>query len=197
MIEVLLASNNRAKVAELAAIDDPHVEIVSYREVSPEEIKTEETGKSYLENARLKAIDVATKTGRLTIGDDSGIVLEGNPNILGLYTMRYFREGVSDLEVNQELIRLADESGNRQFKLISSVVLVDALGQILKESSNELSGTIAHEILGDALGLDNVLIPDGESRSLAQMSIEERNEFSPRVIATRDVLKYFNDKVGN
>ena len=83
---LIIASSNPSKVAELQAMLAP----VQLRvQQQPESIDIEETGNTYLENARLKAAEVARLTGHWTLADDSGIAVDALGGAPGLYSARY------------------------------------------------------------------------------------------------------------
>jgi XTP/dITP diphosphohydrolase len=103
-VDLLLASQNPGKLNEMRQL----VEGLPFRVLGPRDLgivdSPEETGSTFLENARLKALHYARVSGRLTVADDSGLsvdALDGGP---GLYSSRFGREGASDLDRNRLLL---------------------------------------------------------------------------------------------
>src|SRR5260370_8670472 len=102
--ELLIASQNPGKRNEMKLL----IEGMPFRVLSPRDLGIltgpEETGSTFLENATLKALDYARRSGRLTVADDSGLsvdALDGGP---GLYSSRFGGEGASDLDRNRLLL---------------------------------------------------------------------------------------------
>ncbi len=102
--ELLIASQNPGKLNEMRLL----LEGLPFRVLSPRDLgiltAPEETGSTFLENATLKALDYARRSGRLTVADDSGLsvdALDGGP---GLYSSRFGGEGAGDLDRNRLLL---------------------------------------------------------------------------------------------
>ena len=103
--KLLLATNNRGKIRELS-------EIIAGLEavlVSPNDLglnlEVAETGKTYAENARLKATAFARASGLISIADDSGLEVEALSNGPGLYSARYAGPGASDADRRFKLMQ--------------------------------------------------------------------------------------------
>ncbi|HKK15091.1 MAG TPA: RdgB/HAM1 family non-canonical purine NTP pyrophosphatase, partial [Gammaproteobacteria bacterium] len=101
--KVVLASSNTGKLREInAMLADSHLQVVSQQEFNVADI--EETGRSFIENAILKARNAASHSGLPAIADDSGIelmALNGEP---GIYSARYAGEGANDRDNLEKLI---------------------------------------------------------------------------------------------
>ena len=100
---IVLASHNNGKIAEFKTLfSDYNVKIKTISSLGINEI--DETGKTFEENALIKANEVSKKTGLLTIADDSGLevdLLEGKP---GVYSARYAGPDATDTENNNKLL---------------------------------------------------------------------------------------------
>lgn len=104
MKKVLIASNNPGKMAEMRAILAPHdMDVVPQKELGVSE--AEETGRTFLENALIKARYASAHTGLAAIADDSGLEVDALGGAPGVYSARYAGPGASDAANNLKLLR--------------------------------------------------------------------------------------------
>ena len=133
---LVIASGNPNKVSEISEMLNVLNLIVQKQ---PDTLNVEETGKSYLENAFLKAKAAATETNSWALADDSGLevdYLDGRP---GIYSARYAKSKI------EKLNKLIKEMGNtpyRSAKFISCMVLCDPNGKLVKETTGISWGEI-------------------------------------------------------
>lgn len=144
----------------------------------------EETGASYAENARLKAGELCRATGEAAIGDDSGLeveVLGGRP---GLRSSRYAPTDEQRIaRLLRELVEAGPEDRAAAFRCVLALALPD--GRIYS-AEGVCRGTIAPEPRGKSgFGYDPVFLPEGASRTFAEMSPGEKNAISHRALAAR------------
>ena len=136
---LVIASGNTNKVSEISEMLNVLNLIVQKQ---PNTLNVEETGKSYLENAFLKAKAAATETNSWALADDSGLevdYLDGRP---GIYSARYAKSKI------EKLNKLMKEMGNtpyRSAKFISCMVLCDPNGKLVKETTGITWGEILKE----------------------------------------------------
>jgi XTP/dITP diphosphohydrolase len=158
-----------------------------------------ETGSTFLENSLLKARNAARLTGLPAIADDSGIevdALDGRP---GLFSARYAGEGASDEQnLRKMLLELEHVSAaNRAARYRSIIVFLagpDDPAPLIGEGVWE--GAIATAPRGDGgFGYDPIFIPRGDTRTAAELPVEERNEHSHRGQASRAFLAQLNERV--
>ena len=149
MADLLLASQNPGKLEEmrLLAVGLP------FRVIGPREIgitdAPEETGTSFLENARIKALAYASRSGRLTVADDSGLSVEALGGAPGLYSSRFGGEGASDLDRNRLLLeKLRGVPRERRGARFTSAVALSRAGLVLFETEVFVDGLIAEEPCG-------------------------------------------------
>ncbi len=136
---LVIASGNTKKVSEISEMLNVLNLIIQKQ---PDTLNVEETGKSYLENAFLKAKAAATETNSWALADDSGLevdYLDGRP---GIYSARYAKSKI------EKLNKLIKEMGNtpyRSAKFISCMVLCDPNGKLVKETTGISWGEILKE----------------------------------------------------
>lgn len=139
----------------------------------------EETGTTYEENAALKACAIALTSGVPALADDSGLevaALDGQP---GVYSAR-FGNRENDTERNLYLLERLRGQADRRARFVSVVMLAYPNGKV-ETYRGELNGTLLEGPRGDnGFGYDPLFVPDGQSRTLAEMSIAEKRSISHR-----------------
>ncbi|THF88997.1 RdgB/HAM1 family non-canonical purine NTP pyrophosphatase [Deinococcus sp. KSM4-11] len=141
-----------------------------------------ETGATYEDNAALKACAAAIATHLPALADDSGLevaALGGEP---GVYSARYGNVG-SDLERNVLLLDRLKKKTDRRATFVSVVILAYPDGH-LETYRGELHGTLLEGPRGEnGFGYDPLFVPDGETRTLAEMTVAEKRAISHRGLA--------------
>ncbi|HLU56983.1 MAG TPA: RdgB/HAM1 family non-canonical purine NTP pyrophosphatase [Pseudonocardia sp.] len=191
-VKVLLATRNADKLAELRRLlADGPVEVIGLADV-PEFPEAPETGATFAENALAKARDAAAATGLPSVADDSGLTVEALNGMPGVLSARWCgRHG--DDRANLELLlgQLADvPDERRRAAFVCAAALVVPGG---KETvvHGEWPGRIARAPRGtNGFGYDPIFIPDGEERTSAELSPEEKDAASHRGRAMRALLPH-------
>lgn len=179
-----MASRNRKKLAELRRVLDAAgitgLELVSLDDVAPYE-EAPETGATFEENAVAKARDGFAATGLATLADDSGLevaALNGMPGVLSARWAGSHGEDVANYTLLLAQLRDVPDA-RRGAAFVSACALVSGSGETVVRG--EWPGLIAREPLGDnGFGYDPVFIPQGETRSAAQLSADEKDAVSHR-----------------
>src|SRR6266496_3652595 len=133
MKRLLLATRNAHKAREIQEILGPEFELrdlTAYPEIS----EIVETGKSFEENAKLKAIAVSKKLPGLVIGDDSGLEAEALRGAPGIHSARYAGANASDKEKIAKLLRhfaKVDAKSNQRRARFRCILAVARDGRIL------------------------------------------------------------------
>ncbi len=139
----------------------------------------EETGATYEENAALKACTVALMTRAYALADDSGIEVDALNGEPGVYSARFGGRG-SDLERNLYLLERLRGQANRRARFVSVVILAHPNGHV-ETYRGELSGTLLEGPRGTGgFGYDPLFVPDGQTRTLAEMTVAEKQAISHR-----------------
>jgi XTP/dITP diphosphohydrolase len=142
----------------------------------------EETGETYVDNARLKARFGHERVGGWTIGEDSGIevaALDGRP---GLHSARYAPEGAPAIA---KLLGELRGTEDRRARYVSELVAIAPDGSELR-GTGILAGTIADAPRGSGgFGYDPIFVPDGEHLTVAQLGDGWKNEHSHRARSAR------------
>ncbi len=176
-MELIFATHNNNKVKEVTKMLPSYLSMKSLTAIDFFE-EIEETGETFEENALLKAKTIFNKTGKNVFADDSGLVIEALDGAPGVYSARYAGTGKDEDNIAKALKEL-DGKTNRKAYFISIFCLILNGKEYFFEG--RVNGTIATEIIGDnGFGYDPIFIPDGFSKSFAQMTPEEKNAISHR-----------------
>lgn len=187
MERIIFATGNEGKMAEIRAIlEDLRIPVLSMKEAGITADIVED-GKSFEENADIKARVIMELTGDVVLADDSGLeidYLNGEP---GIYSARYMGEDTSYEIKNKNLIdRLAgvpDEKRTARFVCAISAALPD--GTILR-SRGTIEGIIGYEAKGEhGFGYDPIFYLPEYGCTTAELSPEKKNELSHRGKALR------------
>ncbi|MEO8519547.1 MAG: RdgB/HAM1 family non-canonical purine NTP pyrophosphatase [Dermatophilaceae bacterium] len=191
MRRIVLATRNAHKIGELKAIlgelvDELDLEIVGVDQF-PDVEDVVETGVTFAENATLKAVAVAAATGLPALADDSGLavdVLGGSP---GVFSARWAGSHGRD-QANLDLLLaqlsdVPDEHRGAAFVCAAALAMPD--GRVVVREGR-MPGTLARVPSGDnGFGYDPILRVEGDVRTSAELSAEEKNGISHRGNAFR------------
>ena len=182
MREIVLATGNPGKLREMAAIARPYgLRIVALPQGTP---LPEETGESFLENARLKARHVHRQTGLPALADDSGLEVDALGGAPGIYSARFSGPGATDVRNNELLLRRLADAQRRTARYRAAVVLVDAGCEWSAVASWE--GEILTAPRGQGgFGYDPLFLVPELGLSAAELSPEEKSRRSHRGQAMR------------
>ena len=176
---IVLASGNAHKAVELARVL-PGWEVQSFGGELPEE-----TGDTFVANALLKARHVfaATGGGDWVVADDSGIEAAALGGIPGVRSARYAGEDATDEQNLAKLLAALAGQDDRRVRYVAELVAIAPGGAEL-HARGELTGTLAEAPRGSGgFGYDPAFVPDGETRTVAEMSPEEKDAMSHRARA--------------
>ena len=187
--QLVLGTKNRDKLRELKhLLSGSKVKVLSLADF-PECKDVVENGKTFEANAKKKASFYSRHTKLLTLGDDSGLMvncLNGRP---GVYSARFAGKGCTYQNNNQKLLWLLRKSPSlkRKAKFVCVMALYDN-GKPVNVVKGECRGTIAFSEKGkNGFGYDPVFIPEGFSKTFAELSPATKNRISHRGKALRAV----------
>ncbi len=181
-MKAVIATRNRGKLKELQnLLSDLDLEIVpldSFNNIG----EIEEDGTTFFDNAMKKARTVAQKTGLMAIADDSGLEVDALNGRPGVFSARYAGKKASDkdnyLKLLQEMKGIPEERRGAQFRCIIIAFRPD--GKWVS-AEGVCRGWITFTPKGEqGFGYDPVFMPEGDSRTMAQLTREEKNKISHR-----------------
>ncbi len=176
---LVIASGNAHKVAEISAMLDA-VDLEVHRQ--PEGLDIEETGATYLENARLKAETVARITGCWALADDSGLEVDALGGAPGLYSARY---APTDHERIHRLLQELGGTPYRSASFNSAMVLANPEGMTVLEAEGICRGEILTAPQGHGGGYDPIFWVREAGMTYAQMSQHQKDRLGSRGKAAR------------
>jgi XTP/dITP diphosphohydrolase len=194
MIEILIASQNEHKIKELKDIfNHTEIRLISLKDLSDFE-DVIENGESFLDNALIKAKYFANKHNRMTISDDSGLVVEALDGRPGIYSARY--SGKGDYQNNLKVLCELENVENRKAYFVSEIVLCYPNG-VYKSFRGEVHGYIANEIKGEhGFGYDSIFYMPEYQMTFGELESEIKNRISHRANALK-LLKENIDEIIN
>jgi len=180
MTRLLLGTKNEGKIEEavelLAEIEG--LELLTFADRSFSDV--DETGETFLDNALLKARTICLETGLPVLSEDAGLevlALNGAP---GVRSARFSGTPVDYARNNQLLLERMDGVADRRARFVDVAALRLPDGQTFV-CTGVLRGTITGAPLGDGgFGYDPLFAPEGSTRTLAEMSLAEKNRISHR-----------------
>jgi len=188
---VLIATQNSGKVREFRRLLE-HIpaQFVGLDELPPVAAPGED-GSTFLDNARIKARFYSQHFGQFALADDSGLVVDALDGAPGVHSARYGGDGLSDEDrTNLLLSRMSDvPRENRTARFVCAVVVYGPrMDEEFLHALGIVEGRIAFEKRGiNGFGYDPVFVPDGESRTTAEMGSEEKDRLSHRGNAIRAI----------
>jgi XTP/dITP diphosphohydrolase len=181
---LVIATHNPGKLKEMRELLIPHgIDAVSGGELGLAE--PEETGKTFRENARIKASAAAAASGLPAFADDSGLTVDALDGDPGIYSARWagtakdFRHAMQTIE-DKLRERGASSPQRRRAHFVSALCVAWPDGHV-EEFEARVDGTLVWPPRGDqGFGYDPMFRPDGHDRTFGEMSGEEKHGLPPR-----------------
>jgi XTP/dITP diphosphohydrolase len=195
-ITLLIATTNKGKVAEIAAmLEGSDCRAIGLEDLPQVPPPVEETGTTFVENALIKADYYHHATGLLTLADDSGLEVDSLDGRPGVYSARYGAEGLSG---DQQIELLLEEmkgatAEERTARFVCSIAVAGAIGgrEIRETFEGRCEGSIALAPRGaGGFGYDPIFIDSELDRTFAELSPEEKSPRSHRGKALRAAIGY-------
>ena len=197
METIIAASRNQHKITEIEAITKKFgMNIVSRDEAGIPKFEIEEDGETFEENSFKKANEIMKVCGKITIADDSGLMVDYLGGAPGVYSARFAGEDGNDTKNNEKLLMLLEGVSykERRAKFVSVITMVYPDGTQLA-ARGECEGHIIDAPVGEnGFGYDPLFVPDGYQRTFAQLSAEEKNQISHRAKALKQLEKLLEER---
>ncbi|MDJ0843928.1 RdgB/HAM1 family non-canonical purine NTP pyrophosphatase [Crocosphaera sp.] len=175
MKTLIVATSNPGKLQEM---QEYLMELNWTLKLKPPELEVEEIGKTFLENAILKASQVAKALGEWAIADDSGLAVEALNGAPGLYSARY---GNTDLGRIERVLRELGDNRNRRAQFVCAIALARPDGFIALETEGICQGEILKTPQGrEGFGYDPIFYVPPYRQTFAQMTPELKRDISHR-----------------
>lgn len=189
-IDIVLASSNAGKIAELKQLLPHWVQVISASEAGVS--LPEETGATFAENALLKARAAAAQTDRVALADDSGLEVDALGGAPGIYSARFAGEPSDDAANNRLLLeRLGNTPAAARGARFRSAVAIVMPNQEEHVAEGAVEGAILDAPRGQGgFGYDPLFLPTGGERTMAELSIDEKGAISHRGRAFRRAAEW-------
>jgi XTP/dITP diphosphohydrolase len=198
MNELIVATRNRGKLKEIEAFLSGLVPVVRCTADFPDFPETVEDGATFQENALKKAREAAAHTGLPALADDSGLVVDALAGCPGVYSARYAGDNADDTANNSKLLQELQGVGadERVAAFVCSMALVTPDGDE-QLFTGRVGGAIIDAAQGDnGFGYDPLFLVDGFGRTMAELSLDEKNRVSHRGQALRQLKAYLEQRQG-
>lgn len=197
MKKIIMATNNTGKINELKKYIKGY-EIVSQNEAGIIDLDVEENGNTFEENAIIKANSIRKYVeNSYIIAEDSGICIDALNGYPGVKTkraaMEELKKDVTDEQRNSFILEKMKDNTNRKVVWQTVIALIEKNGK-LTTFLGEIEGKIPDKAIGEnGFGFDPIFYIEDEKKTLAQMSIKEKEKYSARKIAVDKLTKYLSN----
>lgn len=193
MTSFILASGNAHKAEEFKELFRGVLTVTA----APKTLEVDETGKTYTENAFLKAKTYYETFKTPALADDSGLNIEALPEILGVQSARFAPEAKDYADKCKKVIELLSSKENRQAYFVCVLCFYISPEEVYF-FEGRVHGTIGFDLRGsEGFGYDPIFIPERkeqDGKSLAELP-EWKNEFSHRAKASQAALNFFKESM--
>lgn len=195
-MRIIAATQNKGKIKEIQDIfGGLGFSVISQKEAGID-IDVEETGKTFEENALIKARAIFNLCHETVVSDDSGLCVESLNGAPGVYSARYAGEGASDADRINKLLGELEGKDNRSAKFVSAVAMILKDGREIT-ASGEVEGEITKEPSGDnGFGYDPVFYSYELKKTFGEAGSSEKNEISHRARALKKLYEKVSGKIG-
>ena len=190
-MDICFATNNAHKLEEIKAILGNRFHVLGLNDIGCREELLEE--RDTLEgNSLQKAEYVFQKYKVACFADDTGLEVEELNGAPGVYSARYAGEQRNSERNMNLLLKNLEGKGNRKARFRTVITLIQS--KEVHQFEGIIKGTILKERKGKGgFGYDPIFMPVGYSKTLAEMSMEEKNQISHRARATEKLVEFLNN----
>jgi len=193
MKDILIATKNPGKYGEiLEVLGSLPFKTLFLRDLNIEDSDFLEDGETFADNSYKKAKYFFDKTGYITLGEDSGILIDAFPGELGVKTRRWGAgENASDEEWIDYFMRRMEGVANRKARFVSNICFFD--GNDREHFQGETEGLITEKLLAPivpGIPISSCFVPEGFEKVYSNLSIDEKNKISHRGKAVWALKKF-------
>ena len=195
-LELLIATRNSGKLGEFRDLLG-HLPIrVSDLRSFPDIPEIDETGATFQENARIKAVCYARASGLYAIADDSGLEIDALGGAPSVHSARF--AGVKagyDVKISRLLAEMETSNDDaRDARFLSHIVLAHPSGNLIFEAQGVCEGMIADRPRGsNGFGYDPIFVPRGFTKTFGELDDEVKQRVSHRARALAKIIRFLRD----
>ena len=186
-MKIVLASSNKHKVQEINDIVQTlglNIEFI----LPPENFDPIENGTTFEENSYIKAYEAWKLSKTWVLADDSGLCIDALGGKPGIYSARYAETPALRIE---RVLKEMENKEDRNAHFTCSMMLINPDGEIAYKYQGICEGSIIKEARGvNGFGYDPIFLVKGDTKTMAELSEDEKNQISHRSVALRHVLEY-------
>ena len=194
MKEIIVASTNEGKIKEIRTmLSEIGIDVKSIKDVFEEEIEIEENGQTFQENALIKAQTICEMIDKPTLADDSGLEVDAMDGAPGIYSARFMGHDTSYDIKNQYIIdAVKGKERGARFVCAMALCIPDEEPILIEEY---FDGEIYDHIEGEnGFGYDPIFYVPELKKTSAQLSLEEKNQYSHRAKALKKLYQILKEK---
>lgn len=190
---LIIATRNAHKTAEIRAMIGYRFEVLDVT-AFPECPEIPETGTTFLENARLKALGISAVVEGMVLSDDSGLEVDALGGAPGVWSSSFGGEEGNHARNNTRLLAEMAGKTDRRARFRCTMVLAGQ-GRELAHFSGTVEGRIIDEARGaKGFGYDPLFIPEGHDATFAELGEEVKNTLSHRSRALAQVIDFLGNR---
>ena len=192
--QIIFASRNAGKIKEIKALLSPlGIDVLSAEDIDLNEVA--ETGSTFEENAKIKALAAAKDAGLPALADDSGLCIHGLNNEPGIYSSRYAKKMGGYPQAFADILKRLENNPDKTAHFSCVLVLAFPNGET-KIFEGRADGKIVTPRNGEnGFGFDPIFMPEGFTQSFAQLSEVKKNSVSHRGHAIQSFIEYLKNAV--
>lgn len=191
---LILATRNRHKTLEISAMLGARFEVLDMT-AFPECPPIEETGETFLANARLKALGISCRIAGWVLSDDSGLEVDALNGAPGVWSSSFGGEEGNHRLNNARLLEVMGGQVNRRARFRCTMVLARD-GREQAHFSGTVEGRIVAEARGElGFGYDPLFVPEGFEQTFAELGDAVKNTLSHRSRALNQVITYLQERM--
>jgi len=192
-MKLVIGTKNPGKLKEFEALaaGEDWIDL----QMAPADFSADETGTTFFENAKIKAIKAARMTGSVAVADDSGLVIEALKGQPGINSARYCEGTDADrrAKVLKEMEKVPENQRHAAF--FCAMVIANPDGQVAFSTIRCWEGVIGTKERGDnGFGYDPIFYLPKRNLSAAELATEEKNRISHRAQAWLQVVKFLQQQ---
>ena len=192
MRQIVIGTTNLGKMNEYQVLlAGANVRLLSLRDVGLSAMDVEETGTTFIENARIKALTYAKASGKWALADDSGLCVDALGGAPGVYSARYGDIHTAEGRRKYLLDQLRDVPEEKRTAYFECVIVVASPDGIIAQTEGRCYGRIALAEFdeGKGFGYDPLYIPEGYDKTFGQLDELIKHELSHRGIAAKKMVE--------
>ncbi|MFA5686690.1 MAG: RdgB/HAM1 family non-canonical purine NTP pyrophosphatase [Bacilli bacterium] len=193
-MQILVATNNKHKLNEYRFLfKNTKIEVLSLKDL---DIKNDviENGKTYIENAILKAQGIASLTNLIVLADDSGLEISALKKFPGLLSSRFAAQFNKQEDANFELLKKLKGKRNRRAKFKISIAIANLEKDIITFNDFAKGEICYEERGGDGFGYDPIFFHRPYQKTFAELTLKEKSTLSHRGKAIKQFIAFLERK---